>query len=170
METFDWHYIGRFGQLGPLSIEQMRELVRDEVIQGDTYVWRTGMAEWVRAESTSEFGSSFVRSPIPNAPPMAPKPQIPLHTPPNLVHPHPFATQTPMTMVPFSTRSRIASGVLNLLFPGVGRMYLGYIGTGLLQLFTTLCFGVGYLWSFVDGILMLTGSVKTDGFGKPLRD
>ncbi len=175
METFDWHYIGRFGQLGPLSVDQMRELIRDEVIQADTYVWKNGMGDWQRAGSVSEFSSGFVGTQAPMMPPPTPgsptipPPQLPNHNPSNLVHRPPYH-QNAMAMVPVSSRSRVAGGVLNLLFPGIGRMYLGYVGTGLLQFFTTLCFGLGYLWSFVDGVLMLTGSVKTDGLGRPLKD
>lgn len=48
-------------------------------------------------------------------------------------------------------------------------MYLGYVGTGIAQLFTTLCFGIGAVWSMIDGILILCGTVRADGMGRPLR-
>lgn len=68
-----------------------------------------------------------------------------------------------------SDRSRIAAGILNLVIPGVGRMYLGYMAHGVLQLILSLC-GVGYIWSIIDGIIILTGGVKLDGYGRRLMD
>jgi TM2 domain-containing membrane protein YozV len=69
-----------------------------------------------------------------------------------------------------SDRSRALAGILQLLIPGVGRIYLGYAAYGVLQLFFTLCFGIGYLWSIIDGIVILTGGVKLDGYGRQLAD
>jgi TM2 domain-containing membrane protein YozV len=68
-----------------------------------------------------------------------------------------------------SDRSRTAAGILQIFLPGVGRMYLGYTAYGVLQLFLALC-GVGFLWSFIDGIIILTGGVKLDGYGRHLQD
>src|SRR5579859_2938673 len=39
----EWYYIGHYGQLGPLTREQIDELVTGGVISRDTYVWRAGM-------------------------------------------------------------------------------------------------------------------------------
>jgi len=66
------------------------------------------------------------------------------------------------------SKSRLAGGLLNIFIPGVGRMYLGYVGIGVAQLLLTLVFGIGALWSLIDGILILTGSVVCDGNGHPL--
>ena len=74
-----------------------------------------------------------------------------------------------MHVVPISDRSRPLAGVLNLIFPGVGRLYLGYMALGILQLLFALC-GVGIIWSFIDGILMLAGSLKYDGYGRRLKE
>jgi TM2 domain-containing membrane protein YozV len=54
--------------------------------------------------------------------------------------------------------------------PGVGRMYMGYGAIGVLQLVLTLCGGVGYIWSFIDGIIILSGGVKMDGYGRQMKD
>lgn len=58
-----------------------------------------------------------------------------------------------------------------MFVPGVGRMYLGYWAQGVIQLVVTIvtC-GVLWIWPFIDGILMLAGSVKLDGYGRRLED
>ena len=50
----DWYYIGHYGQLGPLTREQIDELIDGGVIARDTFVWSTGMAEWQPADRISE--------------------------------------------------------------------------------------------------------------------
>jgi len=69
-------------------------------------------------------------------------------------------------------KSKLAGGLLNIFLPfGVGRFYLGYTTIGIAQLLVTLLtFGVGGLWGLIDGILILTGNVKVDGNGYPLKD
>jgi len=54
---------------------------------------------------------------------------------------------------------------------GAGRFYLGYTGLAVAQLLVSIftC-GIGSLWGLVDGIMILTGSVKTDAHGVPLKD
>ncbi len=70
-------------------------------------------------------------------------------------------------------RSKMAAGLLQLLplvgVPGgIGRLYLGYIGIGIAQLLlTVVC--IGWIWSIIDGIMILTGSVTTDANGQPLQ-
>lgn len=67
-------------------------------------------------------------------------------------------------------KSKLGAGLLNIFLPGVGRLYLGYTGIGIAQLLLAFLFGIGALWSFIDGILILTGNVVQDGKGKPLGD
>ena len=57
------------------------------------------------------------------------------------------------------------------MIPGAGRMYLGYAALGVIQLvvFPLTCF-FGYIWSFVDGIMILSGKVGIDGYGRALED
>ena len=74
-------------------------------------------------------------------------------------------------------KSRIAAGVFGLLFGSLGihNFYLGYTGKAVAQLLITLltC-GAGSvissIWGFIEGILILTGSVNEDGNGVPLKD
>lgn len=91
--------------------------------------------------------------------------------------PPPPNTYSQPTPPPYSgygaCKSRIAAGVLQIFLGsfGVGRFYLGYTGIGVAQLIVSLvtC-GVGSLWGFIDGILILMGEIKTDADGNPLRD
>lgn len=81
----------------------------------------------------------------------------------------------PMTGEPFSEKSKIVAGLLQLLgllgLVGIGRMYLGQVGLGILQLVVGLvtC-GIGaFIWGIVDAVLILTDKVR-DPQGRPLRD
>ena len=58
-------------------------------------------------------------------------------------------------------KSRKKAGLLQFI-PGVGRLYLGHIGIGLLQLLTSPLYFAGWAWSIIDGILILTGKVSID--------
>lgn len=81
----------------------------------------------------------------------------------------------PMTGEPFSEKSKVIAGLLQLLglfgILGIGRFYLGYTGLGVAQLLVGLftC-GIGaVIWGIVDAILLLTDKVR-DPQGRPLRD
>lgn len=171
----DWYYIGHYGQLGPLELEQVEELVQGGVIGRDTYVWRHGMGDWTIAERVSDLHAAFaVVDPV-VAPPPPPGPRG--------AHFGPSATPTLATDVYLtanpnynpmfygsvrSDRSRAIAGLLQF-FPGVGRMYLGYWAHGVLQLVFAPC-GFGVLWSWIDGLLILGGGVKLDGYGRRLPE
>ena len=76
----------------------------------------------------------------------------------------------PLTGLPFSDKTKLIAGLLQILIPiGVGRMYMGHVGVGVAQLLVTIftC-GVGTVWPFIDGILILVGQPK-DEKGLPLR-
>jgi TM2 domain-containing membrane protein YozV len=69
---------------------------------------------------------------------------------------------------PYSNKSKIIAGVLQLLVGGVGagRWYTGHTGMAVAQLLT--CGGLG-IWALVDGILFLVKDDRTDAQGRPLR-
>lgn len=183
----EWYYVGHYGQLGPLTLPQMEELAVDGVISGDTYVWRQGMSDWVSAGSIGELVPSLgvvqaeVQPPATpvmqsSSPPPAPSavaqaaPLAPVvQQNPSFSAPAQTSWQYIQTHAPRSDKNRVLAGVLNLLIPGVGRLYLGYAAHGILQLFLTPC-GVGALWSWIDGIYILAGGVKLDGYGRRLDD
>ncbi|WP_028931841.1 DUF1707 domain-containing protein [Pseudonocardia asaccharolytica] len=96
--------------------------------------------------------------------------------------PHPAAQQAgwdpnapwgrdPVTGWPCSDKSKVVAGVLQLFLGavGAGRFYTGHTGMAVAQLLVTLfTFGIGAIWGFVDGIVLLAGSPR-DPYGRPLR-
>lgn len=93
----------------------------------------------------------------------------------------------PVSGVPYSDKSKSAAGLLQLLLPfvgvcGVGRLYAGHTTIGVLQLVLywvsiplifvlvgiPMLVGV-WLWTVIDGILILAGSDSRDGQGRLLR-
>ncbi len=72
-------------------------------------------------------------------------------------------------------KSRLVGGLLGILLGGLGihRFYLGYVGIGVLQIVVTfLTFGVGAVWGFIEGIMILVGAdpFKRDARGVPLKE
>ncbi len=78
------------------------------------------------------------------------------------------------------SKSKIAAGLLGIFLGGLGihNFYLGYTGKAVVQLVLLLLgfvtFGItsiiAGIWGFVEGILILTGSINVDAAGKPLKD
>jgi TM2 domain-containing membrane protein YozV len=69
---------------------------------------------------------------------------------------------------PYSDRSKIIAGLLQLLLGsvGAGRWYTGHYGIATAQLVT--CGGLG-LWSLIDGVILLVSDTATDAQGRILR-
>jgi len=173
--TADWYYIGHYGQLGPLTREQIDELIEGGVIVRDTYVWRNGMTDWITADRMPDLTASFSRANPYTAPPPPPDPRTRQAEPPTIPGygydraPAPASNNYPAFANVRSDKSRTAGGVLQLIIPGIGRMYLGYTAIGVLQLILSPC-GVGWLWSLIDGVIILAGGVKMDGYGRQLNE
>ena len=89
-----------------------------------------------------------------------------------MMQPHaPFGVD-PMTGMPFSDKSKMVAGLLQIFLGsfGAGRFYTGHMGLSIAQIAVTwLTCGVGAIWPLIDGIMMLTGKVP-DAQGRPLRD
>ena len=71
-----------------------------------------------------------------------------------------------------SSKDKTTAGILGILLGGLGihRMYLGFVGIGLLQLVLTIfTFGIAGLWGFIEGILILVQDDWTDSKGRLLR-
>lgn len=167
-----WYYVGHYGQLGPLTFEQIEELIESGVIEHETFVWATGMTDWLPAKNVPQLQRVFPQmAPSASPPPFAPQRSVPQPAQQIGVPLYASSSYGTLSNLPVSNKSRVLAGVLQLLLPGVGRMYLGYVAQGIIQLFMALfCFGIGWLWSVIDGILLLVGNVKLDGYGRRLAE
>ena len=74
-------------------------------------------------------------------------------------------------------KSKVAAGLLGIFLGcfGVHNFYLGYTGKAIAQLLMTVlsCGALSWasaIWGIVEGIMCLTGSIKTDAKGLPLKD
>lgn len=74
-------------------------------------------------------------------------------------------------------KSKVAAGLLGIFLGclGVHNFYLGYTGKAVAQLLiTVLTCGIGSpisaIWAFIEGIMILSGSINTDADGRLLND
>lgn len=74
-------------------------------------------------------------------------------------------------------KSKLAGGLLGIFLGslGVHNFYLGYTGKAVAQLLiTTLSCGIlsviSGVWGLIEGIMILSGSITTDGKGLPLGE
>lgn len=157
----EWFYQGKYGQVGPITEDQVKELADLGGITADTYLWREGMVDWSKAAFLPE-----VKNLLPACPPPPPDFQ---RNPPPVTSNYGMGAQPhmPQSMFIPSKRSPYVAGLLNFVVPGLGRFYLGYFEIGLLQ-FCLSCLGIGIIWSWFDGFTMFFGAVKFDADGKSL--
>ena len=70
-------------------------------------------------------------------------------------------------------KSKMAAGLLGIFLGGGGihNFYLGFTGKAVAQLILTLvsC-GIGSIWGFIEGIMILAGNINTDANGVPLGE
>jgi TM2 domain-containing membrane protein YozV len=121
-------------------------------------------------DPTQPYGS------VPPPPPPPPSPGYAGYTQPGLP-PGAYGVSSqapyglhPVTGIPYSDKSKIVAGLLNILIPiGIGRFYIGDTKLGVLQLVVAIvtC-GIGTLWSLIDGIIILATDSK-DAQGYMLR-
>ncbi|CAN5924522.1 hypothetical protein BH11MYX4_BH11MYX4_41030 [soil metagenome] len=89
-----------------------------------------------------------------------------------MMQPHAPYGVDPLTGMPFSDKSKMVAGLLQIFLGsfGAGRFYTGHMGLAIAQIAVTwLTCGAGALWPLIDGIMMLMGKVP-DAQGRPLRD
>lgn len=69
-------------------------------------------------------------------------------------------------------KSKLAAGLLGIFLGGLGvhNFYLGFVGKGIAQICLTFCCGIGYIWGFIEGILILVGKIDRDANGIPLAE
>ena len=69
-------------------------------------------------------------------------------------------------------KSKLVAGLLGLFLGGLGihNFYLGYTGKAIAQIVLSLCFGIGAIWGFIEGIMILAGAINKDAKGIPLKN
>ncbi|MDR0913873.1 MAG: TM2 domain-containing protein [Oscillospiraceae bacterium] len=73
----------------------------------------------------------------------------------------------------YAPKSKMAAGLLGIFLGGWGvhNFYLGFTSKAVIQLVLTICScGIAGIWGFVEGIMILAGSINTDANGVPLAD
>lgn len=73
---------------------------------------------------------------------------------------------------PFPQRYRLTTGLLGVFFGwlGIHRFYTGYTAIGVFQMIVTFLSGVGALWGWIDGILILLNGNYVDAAARPLLE
>ena len=70
-------------------------------------------------------------------------------------------------------KSKMTAGLLGIFVGSIGvhNFYLGFTNRAILQIVLTIvtC-GAAGLWGFIEGIMILTGSINKDANGVPLAD
>ena len=139
--------IGADGKIyGPVSEQQLRQWIAEGRANSNTLIQAEGSADWRPILSFPEFASA------------TPGPQ-----------------SAPPVLSPFDDRkSKLAAGLLGIFLGGIGvhRFYLGYTTIGVVQIIVTLltC-GVGWIWGFIEGILIVAGTtITTDAQGRSLKE
>ena len=72
----------------------------------------------------------------------------------------------------YSPKSRLLAGLLGILLGGYGvhNFYLGFTTKAVIQIIVTcITCGIGGLWGFIEGILILCRQINTDAYGVPLK-
>ena len=69
-------------------------------------------------------------------------------------------------------KSKLVAALLGIFLGawGIHNFYLGDTKKGIIQIVVTIvtC-GIGGLWGFIEGIMILCGSINTDANGNPLE-
>lgn len=133
-------------QYGPATAAQIREWIALGRANAQTLAQIEGAQEWKPLSSYSDFAdlTSALAAPSP-----------------------------PQLGSVDVRKSKLAAGLLGILLGGFGvhRFYLGYIAIGIAQILLTFVCCIGYVWGFIEGILILAGStITTDADGRPLKD
>ncbi|MCR4887862.1 MAG: TM2 domain-containing protein [Ruminococcus sp.] len=70
-------------------------------------------------------------------------------------------------------KKKMTAALLGILLGawGVHNFYLGFTKKAIIQIIVSVCTcGIGGIWGFIEGIMILTGSINQDAEGNPLVD
>ncbi len=70
-------------------------------------------------------------------------------------------------------KHRLVAGLLGIFLGGLGihNFYIGFTTKGVIQIIVTfITCGIGGIWGFIEGILILCGSINADAKGRPFTD
>lgn len=79
---------------------------------------------------------------------------------------------TPQANVKVGAKKRVTAGLLGIFLGGFGvhNFYLGFHVKAIIQiLLSVFCCGVGSIWGFVEGILILVNKINVDAKGMSLK-
>ncbi|SFQ73325.1 TM2 domain-containing protein [Amycolatopsis arida] len=156
-------------RIGTAEREEATRVLGQHFADGrlSTEEYETRVTAAVQANTRADLRTLFEDLPTPHPAFLLP-PQPPVWAPPAVSQPP--AYRQGAVVGPPSERSKIVAGVLQIVLPfGVGRFYTGHTKMAVAQLLVTFfTFGVGAIWPFIDGILLLVNG-GTDPQGRPLR-
>ena len=75
--------------------------------------------------------------------------------------------------MPVQPKSRLAAGLLGIFLGGLGvhNFYLGFTSKAVIQILVSfITCGLGSIWGFIEGIMIIAGSINTDADGRPLGE
>jgi TM2 domain-containing membrane protein YozV len=70
-------------------------------------------------------------------------------------------------------KKKMTAALLGILLGawGIHNFYLGFTKKAIIQIIVSVCTcGIGGIWGFIEGIMILTGSINQDAEGNPLVD
>ena len=148
-----YYVIGANGsQYGPVDEATLRAWIAEGRVGSPSLSFKGGEAGWVPLGTRSEFQELFAVPPTGSGVP----------APPGMIVPPP----PPAPVGPDAPKDWLVALLLSVFLGtfGVDRFYMGYIGLGLVKLFTLGACGV---WWLADIILIATGSLR-DAQGRAL--